>query len=181
MPAEPTISFEALTARQLPLLEEWLNQPHMQEWWGDPVHELNVIRDMIEGRDTTQPYIFYVDNRPAGYIQVWFVGDHQNAEWLENHPWLAALPANAIGVDLSIGEADLLSCGIGSAALQKFTESLRSEGYDTIVIDPDRNNIRAVRAYHKAGFQPITNLLDKTGDILLMQYQPSNSDQSAPL
>ena len=68
--------------------------PHLREWWGDPQTELGHIRDMVEGRDTTRPYIFHVDGEPLGYIQVWYIGHHQNEPWIRDHPWLAALPAD---------------------------------------------------------------------------------------
>ena len=99
-------------------MRRWLEMPHIREWWGEPETELGYIRDMIEGRDTTRPFIFSVDGEPVGYIQYWFIGDHQNATWIADHPWLAELPSDAVGVDLSIGDPDKLSQGIGSAALR---------------------------------------------------------------
>ena len=96
----------------------------MREWWGEPDTELGYIRDMIEGRDTTRPFIFSVDGEPTGYIQYWFIGDHQNATWIADYPWLAELPSDAVGVDLSIGDPGKLSQGIGSEALRAFTERL---------------------------------------------------------
>ena len=125
---------------------------------------------MIEGRDTTRPFIFSVDGRPLGYIQYWFIGHHQNAAWIADHPWLAALPADAIGVDLSIGDPSRLSQGIGSGALRTFAQCLVRQGYRSIIIDPDSANTRAVRAYEKAGFRAIPQLLGQTGDALIMRY-----------
>ena len=93
--------------------------------------------------------------------------------WLGDHPWLAELPPDAVGVDLSIGDAARLSQGIGSAALAAFARRLLTEGHRTIVIDPDPDNARAVRAYAKAGFRPIPHLEGRTGDALIMQYHPN--------
>jgi aminoglycoside 6'-N-acetyltransferase len=92
-------------------------------------------------------------------------------EWIAEHPWLAELPADAVGVDLSIGEAAWLSRGVGSAALASFVAWLRSEGLETIVIDPDPANTRAVRAYAKAGFRPVPRLEGRTEGVLIMQHQ----------
>jgi len=177
MPAEPAIRFEPVTAGHLPLLRRWLEEPHMREWWGDPEEELGFIRDMVEGRDSTRPFIIMQGEEPVGYIQYWFIGHHQNAEWIRDHPWLAELPAETVGVDLSIGDPDRLSKGIGSRALSAFVRKLRDEGFETIVIDPDPNNARAVRAYWKAGFRPIPELEGRTGDALIMQYDP-NTDET---
>lgn len=164
------IQFRPVTEADLPLLRRWIERPHVKEWWGEPDTEIGYIRDMIEGRDTTQPFIFSVDGEPVGYIQYWFIGHHQNATWIADHPWLAELPADAVGVDLSIGDPNKLARGIGSAVLRLFVERLVEQGHRTIVIDPDPNNTRAVRAYEKAGFRAIPRLLGKTGDTLIMQY-----------
>jgi len=165
------IGFEAVEARHYPLLRGWLSQPHIREWWGDPDTELGHIRDMVEGRDTTRPFLILEDGIPVGYIQYWFIGHHQNQSWLTDHPWLAELPREAVGVDLSIGEPDKLSKGLGSEALTAFVAMLRASGHETIVIDPDPNNARAVRAYRRAGFHPVPSLLGRTGDALIMQHR----------
>ena len=166
----PEIGFRPLEAADYPLLRRWLEAPHIREWWGDPEEELGHVRDMVEGRDTTRPFVILVDGLPAGYIQVWYLGHHQNAEWVARNPWLAELPDDAVGVDLSLGEPGALSKGIGSAALAAFVAALRAEGHATIVIDPDPANARAVRAYEKAGFRAVPALLGRTGDTLIMQH-----------
>ena len=169
------IGFIPVSPDHYPLLRRWLNEPHVRQWWGDPDEELGFIRDMVEGRDTTRPFLIAVDGEPVGYIQCWFVGHHQNEPWIEENPWLMELPSETVGVDLSIGEADRLSKGIGSAALASFVGWLRGEGFDSIIIDPDPGNRRAVRAYEKAGFRPITHLEGRTGDTLIMQFDPSTN------
>lgn len=172
MPSDSArISFAPVTAEHYSLLGEWLAAPHMREWWGDPEEELGFIRDMVEGRDTTRPFMIVLDGLAVGYIQYWFIGHHQNEQWTKDHPWLKELPSESVGVDLSIGDPALLSRGIGSAALVAFVAMLRAEGYETVVIDPDPANVRAVRAYLKAGFLPIPELESRTGnDILIMQH-----------
>lgn len=164
------IYFEPVRDDHLPMLFEWLSRPHMREWWGDPEKELGLIRDMVEGRDTTRPFIFLVDGEPTGYIQYWFVGDHQDPPWTEEEPWLKELPSDAIGIDLSIGDADKLSEGIGSSVLRRFVQTLLEQGYRRIIIDPDPENVRAVRAYKKAGFTPVREYAGAGGKTLLMKF-----------
>ena len=170
--------FRPMTMADLPLMRRWLEAPHVREWWGEPDTELGYIRDMIEGRDTTRPFIFSAGGEPAGYIQYWFIGHHQNATWIADYPWLAELPADAVGVDLSIGDPNKLALGLGSGALRAFAEDLARQGHRTIIIDPDPANRRAVRAYEKAGFRAIPRLLGKTGDTLIMQFQSSENGTS---
>jgi RimJ/RimL family protein N-acetyltransferase len=163
--------FRPLSSADLPLMQRWLELPHIREWGGDPETEIGYIRDMIEGRDTTRPFIFSLDGDPTGYMQYWFIGHHQNATRIADYPWLAELPPEAVGVDLSIGDPGKLSQGIGSGALRAFAQRLVGQGHRTIVIDPDPDNGRAVRAYEKAGFRAIPRLLGRTGDTLIMQYE----------
>jgi RimJ/RimL family protein N-acetyltransferase len=173
--AQPSYDFRPMTSEDLPLMRRWLESPHMREWWGEPETELGYIRDMIEGRDTTRPFIFSADSELVGYIQCWFIGDHQNATWIADHPWLAELPADAVGVDLSIGDPAKLTQGVGSGALREFAERLIRQGHRTIIIDPDPGNKRAVRAYEKAGFHAVPQLFGRTGDVLIMQYEPKEN------
>lgn len=171
MPIDPQrIGFRPVTAADLPLLARWLETPHWRQWWGEPETELGYIRDMVEGRDTTEPWLFTLDGREAGYIQVWYVDDSRTPDILAETPWVAELPAEAVGVDLSIGEAADLSRGIGSAVLTAFVALLRAKGHQRIVIDPDAENGRACRAYEKAGFRPLAHLAGRTGEALIMEH-----------
>lgn len=156
----------------LPLLETWMAAPHWREWWGDAERELADISDMIDGKDTTRPFLFLIDGKPTGYIQYWHVGHQQTPGMIWQHPWLADLPSGAIGVDISIGEAENLSKGIGSSVLKVFVQRLQSLGYETILIDPDPENKRAIRAYERAGFEKVDAFNKNTKDCVIMQYQP---------
>ncbi|MCR4521915.1 MULTISPECIES: acetyltransferase [Bosea] len=171
------IAFQPVERGDYALLAEWLRRPHWQEWWGEPETELGYIRDMVEGRDLTcRPFLFAVTDRPAGYIQFWHVAPHQRPEWADDNPWLMQVPATAVGVDLSLADGDRLGQGIGSAVLRRFCEQLWSQGYRTIVIDPDPGNGRAVAAYRKAGFRPMPEVTSGTDAALIMQF---HSDKPA--
>ena len=170
------ISFRPLAPADLPRLAEWLRTPHWREWWGDPDEELASIRAMLDGRDTTEPFVIEADGAPAGYIQRWFVRDARVEPWLTVAPWVALLPDEAQGVDLSLADGERLGRGLGSRALGAFVARMRAEGASEIVIDPDPANRRAVRAYEKAGFRPIPELLGRTGDTLLMRHRATEPD-----
>lgn len=178
MPSDPDqIAFVPVETGHYPLILTWLSQPHVREWWGEPEKELGSIRNMVEGRDSTRPFIIQVNGEPVGYIQCWFV-DHQKEQWLKDGPWLAELPSDTVGVDLAIGNPDRLSKGIGSRALREFVRMLLEDGHRTIIIDPDRGNARAVRAYVKAGFRPIPRLEGRTDSALIMQYDPNITEMT---
>lgn len=165
------ISFRPLKETDLDMLRSWMGRPHWREWWGEPETELGYVRDMLEGRDSTRPFLFQVDGVDAGYIQVWSVRDQLGTEWVKTNPWLEWLPQDAVGVDLSIADGSGLSRGTGTRVLQAFVGKLRAEGHERIVIDPDPANLRAVKAYRKAGFRELGNLPGPTENCLLMEFK----------
>ena len=164
------IGFRPVTMADLPMLQGWMEQPHWRQWWGEPKDECAMIRDMIEGRDTTRPFIFTLDGRDAGYIQVWTVADQLFEPWLTDAPWMTSLPDGAVGVDLSVGDAGDLGKGLGSRVLIEFVAMLRAEGKREIFIDPAPDNARAIRAYEKAGFVVWPPLVGQTRDCLIMRH-----------
>ena len=58
--------------------------------------------------------------------------------------------------------------GHGSAFIRAFADRLLGEGVPRIVIDPDPNNGRAIRAYEKAGFHRDRLAATPDGPALLM-------------
>lgn len=159
------------------MLRGWLESPHWQEWWGDPASELGYICDMVEGRDSTKPFLFLLDGMPAGYIQVWFIADHLKEPWLSEAPWISEVPADSVGVDIGIGSETQLSRGLGSTVVRLFVERLRAEGHTTILIDPSVKNRRAIRAYEKAGFRKWIVSRESSGqdETLIMRYAPDGT------
>ena len=69
---------------------------------------------------------------------------------------------------------DLLACRLPPGQRINISRIQRDTGFSQIIIDPDPNNIRAVRAYEKAGFRPIAELAGKTGDSLIMRHVASS-------
>lgn len=171
--ADSGITFAPMQSEHLPLMRHWLEQPHWRAWWGEVEEEIAHVADMIEGRDSTEPYLIIHNGAPIGYIQVWRLGDYQNAEWIATNPWLMEFAPNTVGVDLSIGDASNLSRGRGSTALRAFALGLAEGGHRDIIIDPNPENERAIRAYARAGFRAIPHLEGKTPGVLLMRFELS--------
>ena len=62
-------------------------------------------------------------------------------------------------MDQFMGEPDYWNRGIGSSLLKMMASYLKdSKGADRILLDPHKNNHRAIRAYEKAGFKTIGSL-----------------------
>ncbi|MGB6117859.1 MAG: GNAT family N-acetyltransferase [Mesorhizobium sp.] len=138
-------SFRDVTETDLPMLRGWLEQPHMRQWWDDPEAEIAAITEHMDSV-SVEPLIAELDGRPIGYAQ-WYDPHLEN-----DHPY-GDQPFGTLGIDLSIGEAELLGQGHGSALLRELADELFEEGAPRLVIDPHPDNKRAIRAYEKAGFR----------------------------
>jgi aminoglycoside 6'-N-acetyltransferase len=130
------IEFRPLQDDDSPLLRSWLEREHVAFWWREPIeHELAQHRD---GR-----YIFLVEGRPAGMIQT-YPGDE---------PGLA-------GVDLLIGEEDLIGQGLGPQVLVEFARDIvfARDATTALVATVEEPNRRSWRAFEKAGFRHVRDV-----------------------
>ncbi len=140
----------------LPRLHVWLNRPHVLEFYGQRRVTPEEVRRKYEPRlhpeSRVQPWIVLVDDRPAGYVQ-WY--------WLRDHPpgiagWCDL--DGAAGLDVFLGEPTLLGQGVGSAAINDFIRDVLVAGHGVtrVLIDPAVTNVRAIRAYEKVGFRRLS-------------------------
>ena len=135
-------------------MRRWLVEPHVERWWNDgvktpyPDAEIEEYREAIQGKDPTYRYLTQIDTRPVGLIQHYRIAD--SPEYAE----ALALGEDAIGVDLFIGEPELIGRGHGAAMLRQFLREVAFpfHGLDVCVIGPSVKNVAAIRAYEKAGF-----------------------------
>ena len=129
----------------------------MERWWNDgvktpyPDAEIEDYREAIQGKDPTYRYLARIDKRPVGMFQHYRIAD--SPEYAE----ALALGEDAIGVDLFIGEAELIGRGHGSAMLRKFLRDVAFPFHrvDVCVIGPSVKNVAAIRAYEKTGFRAL--------------------------
>ena len=81
-------------------------------------------------------------------------------------------PQGTRGIDLFIGEPDMIERGHGAAFIRRFVDDRLQQGAPRIVTDPDPANGRAVRAYQKAGFEKDRMVDTSDGPALLMVRNP---------
>ena len=62
--------------------------------------------------------------------------------------------------------------GHGQAYLRLLAERLCAEGAPLVAIDPAEGNLRARRAYEKAGFRVEARVVTEAGPAVLMRYEP---------
>jgi len=153
--------FRPVTTADLALLKGWLAAPHVQVWWGDSEGGIAEIAELLDGL-TVKPYIASLLDRPIGYIQSY--DPHEEY----HHPYQDQ-PPGTHGIDQFIGVPDLTGLGHGPAMIKAFCRMLFEQGVSRVVVDPDPDNHRAIRAYAKAGFRKADIRNTEYGTVLLMQ------------
>jgi aminoglycoside 6'-N-acetyltransferase len=148
------IEFTPLTRDDIPLVAAWLARGHVRRWWRDPIEE--AVSKRVQGieDDRTEQFLIVVDGRPAGMIQTYLVADHP--EWgaiVGTEPGLA-------GVDLFIGEEDLVGLGLGPRVLSQFAREVAfaRPGTNACVATVEEPNRRSWRAFEKAGFRHVADV-----------------------
>jgi aminoglycoside 6'-N-acetyltransferase len=139
----------------LGLLVSWLSQPHVHEWWDpdEPPPSLDEAAGeygiLADPNSPTTPCVIELAGRPIGYAQFyrWSAFPDEVAEM--------ALPAGeaSFGLDIFIGEPDLLGASLGPRAVALLCRHLaRDRGAKEVLLTTELTNARAQRAYEKAGF-----------------------------
>lgn len=145
------------------MLRRWLETPEVVRWWGDPEEQAALLaEDLNEPRMVMRIVSF--EGRPFAYAQHYAVH-----VWPQPH--FAHLPPGARAIDAFIGEPAMLGRGHGSAFLRRLALNLLEEGAPIVAIDPDAENLRARRAYWKAGFRGETVVESGEGPAVLMVFK----------
>ncbi|WP_323716810.1 GNAT family N-acetyltransferase [Paracoccus aminovorans] len=133
-------AFRPVTRADLPLLADWLRLPEVARWWRGAEKQLAGIDEDLDLPEMRQ-VLALRDGVPLGYAQ--FYPAHR---W--GAPHFADLPAGTLAIDCFSGPAGF---GQGGAWLRALSDRLLAET-PVLVIDPEPDNLRAIRAYEKAGF-----------------------------
>lgn len=147
------ISFRRLTEDDLDLMHRWLNTPHVMRWYSPGGRTREQVEQeylpYIRGEKPTQPYVILHGDTPIGYIQTYRVND-----W-PDYARHIGVDDDTAGVDLFIGEPELIGRGLGPAVIRAFMRQVvfGSFGARACVIGPEVANTAAIRAYEKAGFR----------------------------
>jgi aminoglycoside 6'-N-acetyltransferase len=159
----PEYVFRPMTPSDLPLIRSWLQAPEVVRWWGDPDEQYSLVSGDLDHPDMDQ-FIVSLGEKPFGYIQC-----YKLSTWNQG---FGAQPPATRGIDQFIGEPAMIGRGHGSGFIRQFVDGLLASGIPRIVTDPDPDNVRAVRAYARAGFQSERVVDTPDGSALLMVRNP---------
>lgn len=162
-------TFKKIAENDLSLLLPWFKKAHVAKWWPTPEkneliqHFLKRIRSK-----NTFGYIVYLNNKPLGYIQYYYI-DRTNEK---DGAWLPPLPKTTVGIDQFIGDPLSIGKGYGTLFIKEFIDYLHDIEPDitTIILDPHPENIAAIRCYEKVGFEKIGIFTTAHDKHLLMKY-----------
>jgi aminoglycoside 6'-N-acetyltransferase len=155
--------FRPMTPSDLPLVRYWLSLPHVREWWGDAEQQYALVSGDLDEPAMDQ-YVFSVAGGPFAYLQCYDL-----TAW---NTGFGPQPPGTRGIDLFIGEPDMIERGHGSALIRCFVDDCLQKGAARIVTDPDPANGRAISAYGKAGFEKDRMVETPDGPALLMIRNP---------
>ena len=151
MISDLNISFRPITRADFPLIQKWLAAPHVKEWWHDDLDAEGIeakYGPRVDGVEPTHVYIILLNENPVGLIQ-WYLWSDYPA-----HAVQLGAEITAAGVDLAIGDEEVVGKGLGSQVLKDFVEKIIFEESmaTSVVTDPEKQNSRSLRAFEKAGF-----------------------------
>ena len=150
---EVTVTLRLMTEQHLPMLHDWLNRPHIVEWWGgeeerptlDEVMEHYLPRVMAQ--ESVTPYIAMLDEEPIGYAQSYIALGSGDGWWEEE------TDPGVRGIDQFLANPAQLNQGLGTKLVRALVDLLfRDRSVTKIQTDPAPSNLRAIRCYEKAGF-----------------------------
>lgn len=150
---ESEVTLRLMTEADLDMLHDWLNRPHIVEWWGgeearpslEDVRLQYLPRALAE--EGVTPYIAMRGVEPIGYAQSYVAMGSGDGWWEEE------TDPGVRGIDQSLASPTDLNKGLGTALVRALVRQLFTDPAVTkIQTDPAPENHRAIRCYEKAGF-----------------------------
>jgi RimJ/RimL family protein N-acetyltransferase len=165
-PPSGNFTFQPLAPSDLPMFHQWLQRPHVAQWWSYPRTAEEVESEYLPvalGQSTTRAYIAMLDGQPIGFIQSCVVLGSGDCWWEHK------TDPGVRGIDQFLCNVDQLNRGLGSAMVAAFTALLLGDPAVTkIQTDPSPDNVRAIRSYKRAGFEAVREVDTPDGRALLM-------------
>lgn len=178
------IEFIPLTHSHFIMLVNWLNEPHVQDWWSSKNKTVTFeeierkLGPRVDGKEQVFGYIIEVDQVPIGYIQVY------NARLFPREGYdLSTLESdlhdikNLASIDLYIGDPAYLHKGYGTKIILQFLDEIVFHSYEACIVDPDVNNRASIRGFEKSGFKALTKIIIESDTSVLIMIKRKNESE----
>lgn len=173
-----TITFRPLREADLPLLHDWIQRPHVAEWWGggDASEDFEDTKakylPRLQEASSVKLYIALLSGQPIGFTQS-YVALGCGDGW-----WKDETDPGVRGIDQFLCDGGKLGQGLGTRLVTAFVRKLFEDPCVTKVqTDPDPTNARAIRCYEKAGFRPVGKITTPDGPALLMVVERAAAEE----
>jgi aminoglycoside 6'-N-acetyltransferase len=169
------IKFRDFTEDDIKLLLKWFKAPEVFKWYAhNKVYTLDELKSeylpRLKGEEDVPSYIIILDNADIGFMQYYPLSDKALPEGIT--PELAKKLnmdyKSSAGIDLFIGEKNLIGMGIGTKTIKEFLDKILPNKYTNIYIDPETTNTRAINAYKKCGFCDVKEFKNETNKLMLL-------------
>ena len=150
-----TLALRPLARADLPLVDRWFRAPHAAPWFGS--RDVAYLEDVLAGAEPIHAFIVTWDGEPIGFVEWSRFGDFP--EMARNYE---VTDPDAANCDILLGEERFTGRGLGPALVEMllFQQIFADPRVTTCVIDPHEANVRAIRAYEKAGFRFVRRVID---------------------
>jgi len=150
-----------MTEADLPMIRQWLAEPHVRQWWGDPEEQYGLVSGDLDEPAMDQ-FVVSTAGTDFGYIQCYDL-----TAW---NSGFGTQPEGTRGIDQFIGDPGMIERGHGSGLIRAFVDARLASGTPRVVTDPDPANPRAIKAYEKAGFAR-AGLVDTPDGVALLMVR----------
>jgi aminoglycoside 6'-N-acetyltransferase Ib len=176
---DSVITLRLMAEQDLPMLHDWLNRPHIVEWWGGD-DKRPTLSEVLEAyapshlaRESVTAYIAMLDDEPIGYAQS-YVALGSGDGW-----WEDETDPGVRGIDQSLANPSQLGKGLGTRLVRALVERLFQDPEVTkIQTDPAPDNLRAIRCYEKAGFVRQQTVVTPDGPAVYMVQTRQSFEQA---
>jgi RimJ/RimL family protein N-acetyltransferase len=152
MDIQNQFTFKILELSDIPSMFNWFNLPHVQKFYSLRTWTENEVlekfKPYILGAKPVLGFIVVMDKKPIGYVQLSRVRDYP---W-PNQNLPEEVINNAAVMDIFIGDESMIGKGIGGKIIRTFIQNKVWPEFQYCIVDPDLENLAAVRCYEKLGF-----------------------------
>jgi len=181
--------FERVTDFHLDIVYDWLEEPHVKEFWDNSPAHRDDIKHYAEGNTQPRTYfdgIFsdwmgYIEERPLALIMTHEETESIAPDYMKPH---LAKEGHTIGLDFMIGDSTRVGQGLAAPTINAFMDFYvvdEDPNTQVFLIDPYLTNPRAIHVYEKAGFSRQTTFIQEVGEFkgeqgVLMSRCMKNTD-----
>jgi RimJ/RimL family protein N-acetyltransferase len=159
------ITFKKADKKDKKLVHEWLDKPHIQEYWDKSFKIGDNFDAFLKGTKSHFEYWICLHNKePFGLLLTSDAAhpDPKTKEVLDHLvPWLES-DGKTLIIDFAITEEPFLGQHFASETLKKFVTT-QDSSVKAFLADPEAKNEKATHVYEEAGFVKVSTFIRGQG------------------